>query len=119
METEGWLVFFAEGVSVTAEAAVESARALSEMFESDRGQIRKEFGQATGSALLVHEALQKRPISTIRRLADETGLSVPTVTRMLKRLVAMDVVDEITGRQWKRTYAYRRYVALLDEGTEV
>lgn len=116
---EAWLAFFAEGVSATAEAAVESARTLSGIFEADRTRIREDFGQAAGSALQVHEALQKRPISTIRRLADETGLSVPTVARMLERLGAMDVVEEITGRQWRRTYAYRGYVALLDEGTEV
>ena len=71
-----------------------------------------------GSALRVHEALQRRPVATVRRAAGETGLSVPTVTRVLERLTELNLLEEISGRQWRRTYAYREYLALLNEGTE-
>ena len=115
---EAWLEFFAEGVSSTAEAAVRAAQALTALFELHRQQIKSEFGQAAGSALRVHEALQRRPVATVRRAAGETGLSVPTVTRVLERLAGMNLLEEISGRRWRRTYAYREYLALLNEGTE-
>ncbi len=115
---EEWLVFFVEGISTTAEAAVNSAQALTEMFERDRKRVQEELRQAAGSALRVHDVLQARPVSTIRRLADSTGLSQPTVTRTLERLIEMDLVEEISGRNWRRTYIYRDYLAILNEGTE-
>ncbi|MFQ5528503.1 MAG: Fic family protein, partial [Thermoanaerobaculia bacterium] len=115
---EEWLAFFAEGVSTTAEAAVASAQALTRLFESDRELVREKLRQAAGSALRVHNALQARPVSTIRRLSQATGLSVPTISRALDRLVELDVVEEITGRKWRRTYAYREYLGVLNEGTE-
>lgn len=115
---EEWLVFFATAVSVTAAGAVASAQALTGMFEQNRARIQAELGQAAGSALRVHEAMQARPVSTIRRLAEVTALSVPTVTKTLTRLGNINIIEEVSGRKWRRTYAYKEYLAVLNEGTE-
>ena len=36
----------------------------------------------------------------------------------LERLIAIDLVKEVTGRQRNRVYAYVSYVSLFSEGTE-
>lgn len=115
---EEWLAFFVEGVSTTAEAAVSTAQSLAEMFERDRLSIQEAFGQASSSALRVHSALQTRPVSSVRTLVEGTGLSQPTVGRTLNRLIDLKIVEEISGRRWKRTYAYREYLSALNEGTD-
>ncbi len=115
---EDWLAFFAEGVSSTAESAVASARELTRMFARDRAILQEKLGQAAESALRVQAALQARPVSTIARLAHSTGLSIPTVGRALDRLVALEIVQEVSGRKWRKTYTYREYLKVLNAGTE-
>lgn len=114
---EGWVAFFAEGVRVTAEGAVATARRLVGLFEADRTRIAR-VRKAAGSALAVHAALQRRPITTIARLVEETGLATGTVSAALKRLQELGIVLEVTGRRRNRAWSYASYLAILSEGTE-
>jgi len=115
---ETWIAFFAEGVRETADGAVATARRLVDLFEADRERVR-ETGRAAASALQVHHALQRRPVVTIRRLAETTKLSVPTVTAALGELERIGVVAELTGQRRNRLFSYRQYLAILAEGTEL
>ncbi|MEE8147239.1 MAG: Fic family protein, partial [Longimicrobiales bacterium] len=54
---EAWLIFFLEGLRVTAEGAVSAAEHVAEMFAADRARI-EPSGRRAGSALRVHEALK-------------------------------------------------------------
>jgi len=114
---EEWIDFFADGVRETAEGAVQTARRLVELFERDRQKIQA-IGRLAGSALRVHDVLQRRPLSTIAGLGAATSLSVPTVTTALEALARLRVVREVTGRRRNRVYSYVRYVRILSEGTE-
>ncbi len=114
---EGWLAFFAEAVRETAGSAVVTARKIVELFEQDRGKVGG-LGRIAGSALRVHQHLQRRPLATVSGLVGQTGLSVPTVGKVLDVLTSAGIVREITGRRRWRVFAYDRYLALLNEGTE-
>jgi Fic family protein len=113
---EAWLRFFAEGVAETAESAVSAARSLVDLFEKDRQLIQAKG--STGSALQIHHALQGRPITSISRVAKETGLSVPTVGSALQVLCELGIARELTGKRRNRLYGYDRYLQILSEGTE-
>jgi Fic family protein len=114
---EGWLAFFAAGVIEVAENAVTTARRLADLVQSDRERVRG-VGRGAPTALKVHEALQREPVTTIPRLVESTRLSVPGATAALERLVALDLVREVSGRQRGRVYSYVPYVSVLSEGTE-
>jgi Fic family protein len=114
---EGWLAFFAEAVRETAGGAVATARAIVELFDNDRAGIGG-LGRIAGSALRVQQQLQRRPLATVSGLVRETGLSTPTVGKALDALVAAGIAREVTGRRRWRVFAYDRYLALLNEGTE-
>jgi Fic family protein len=113
---EAWLRFFAEGVAETAESAVSAARSLVDLFEKDRQLIQAKG--STGSALQIHHSLQGRPITSISRVAKETGLSVPTVGSALQVLCELGIARELTGKRRNRLYGYDRYLQILSEGTE-
>jgi Fic family protein len=106
---ERWLDFFAEGVEVSATQAVATANALLAMVNADRDRIAS-LGRAAGSALAVHQALQRQPISTSAALVRATGLTAATVNKSLAHLERVGVVAELTNRQRGRVFAYRRYV---------
>jgi len=115
---ETWLEFFLEGVQVTAAGAVTTTRRLLELFANDRSAIEK-LGRRAGSALRVHAALRERPILSITKVSERASLSFSAASSAMELLVDQGIVGEVTGRRRGRLFAYRRYVAILNEGTEV
>lgn len=113
---EAWLEFFLEGVEETANQAFEAATRIVELFKRDRERITAESERA-GSALRVHELLQTQPFLTSNQLVERTGLTAPTVNAALADLERLGLVEEVTGRKRGRVFAYRGYLAILNEGT--
>ena len=115
---EAWLDFFLEGVQVTAEGAVTTARRLLELFTSHRDII-VGSGRRTGSALRVFAALEARPILSITAAAERANLSFSAASSAMDLLVDRGIAREITGKRRGRLFAYDEYVAILNEGTEM
>ena len=116
-EWEEWVRFFLEGVLDVSRGAIETARRLLALFDSDREKLQG-LGRAAGSALRVHEAMQKRPILPIRRAAELTAMSEPTAAAAIERMQALGLIREVTGRRRGRLYSYATYLSILAEGTE-
>ena len=114
---EAWLEFFLEGVAETANQAFDAATRIVELFKEDRERITAE-SERTGSALRVHELLQQTPFATANLLVERIGLSAPTVNAALADLERLGIVGEMTGRRRGRVFGYRRYLAILSEGTD-
>ena len=114
---EGWLDFFLEGVEDTATNAVRIAQALVELFKQDTVRVQA-AGRLVASALRVFNALCDRPITTLNDVCKRTGLSFPTATKGIEKLMNLGIVKELTGGRRNRLFAYDRYLAILNEGTE-
>ncbi len=114
---EAWLLFFVEGIREMAEGAVATARRLSTVADEDRQRIQS-LGRLAGSALRVHQTMQEKPLGSIPWLVRGTGLSVPTVTAVLKALQGAGIVKEITGRKRNRLFSYEKYLDIMRQGTE-
>jgi len=113
---ETWLEFFAEAVIASAAAAFDSSRRLLALVAKDRARV-EALGRASRSALAIHGALARAPIGTARSLVKATGLTAATVNKALTHLERLRIVAEVTKRQRDRVWSYRRYVAILSEGT--
>jgi len=113
---EAWIEFFVRGVRLTADGAVATGQALTKLFREDHERIQA-LGRAAGSALQVHHELQIHPMQTVATAAQRTGLSVPTVTSVMKSLEEAGIVRELTGKQRRRSFGYARYLEILNEGT--
>jgi Fic family protein len=114
---EAWLDFFLTGVADTANQAFDAATRIVELFKHDRDRITGE-SERPGSALRVHDLLQQNPYLTANLLVERTGLSAPTVNAALADLERLGIVEEVTGRRRGRVFGYRRYLAILSEGTD-
>lgn len=114
---EAWLDFFLEGVSQTADGATSTARRLAALFSEDRTKIVPR-GRLAGSALRVHDALKTRPVTTVKELRARTALSFPAASAAMNLLLDLGIARELTGRRRNRVFAYDRYLALLNEGTD-
>jgi Fic family protein len=114
---EAWLDFFLAGVADTANQAFGAATQIVDLFKQDREKITTESDRA-GSALRIHELFQQNPFHTANQIVQMTSLSAPTVNAALADLERLGIVEEVTGRKRGRVFSYRRYLAILNEGTD-
>jgi Fic family protein len=114
---EEWLRFFLEGVYTTAQQAFKTAQALIALFEHDRQRI-EQIGRAAGSALQVHQYLQRKTFISVPDAVEELKLSGPTITNAVKHLEDFGIVREVTGKMRRRLWFYQGYLTILSEGAE-
>ncbi|MGH7024556.1 MAG: Fic family protein [Caulobacteraceae bacterium] len=113
---EAWLEFFLDGVAETANQAFDAATRIVDLFKTDRERIAAGSDRA-GSALRIHDVLQKHPFATGGALVNLTRLTAPTVNAALVDLRRLAIVSETTGRRRGRVFAYTDYLKILGEGT--
>jgi Fic family protein len=114
---EAWLDFFLEGVTETANQAFESAMRIVALFKADRERI-TESAERVGSVLRLHEMMQTSPFVTTAKAVEWTHLTKPTINAALDALVRLGIVEEISGKQRGRVYAYRAYLDILSDGAQ-
>ena len=115
---ETWLEFFLDAVKATASEATDAANRLHKVATADTRRIEK-LGRAAASALTVHRAMQKRPITTANFLVKVTRLTPATVNKSLAHLERIKLVSELTERRRGRVFSYTRYAEILNEGMEL
>jgi Fic family protein len=106
-----------DGVEETAAQAVGLATQIRQLFEKDRQRISK-MGRAAGSALRVHELLQRQPIVSVPTATEKLGLSAPTVRAAIEALGKAGIVRELSGKRRDRVFGYRRYLDLMGSDTK-
>jgi len=114
---EIWFEFFIKAVSLTAEQATGTARKLSHLADENRKLIQG-MGRIAGSSLMIHQNLMVHPLTDSAHLSAATGLVPNTVNKILKALIASGIVEEVTGKGRNRIYVYRKYLDVMNEGTE-
>ena len=112
-ESAAWLEFFLDGVARTAGQAFEMSTRIVNLFEKDRATI--SAAGRTGSALRLHQQMQKNPFLTAPKARELTGLTTPTVNAAFGELQRLGIVTEVTGRSRGRVYCYKAYVDLLND----
>ncbi len=114
---EAWVDFFLEGVEQTAQGAVQTAQRLVTLFQQDT-QRTQASGRAAANALRVLDGLRQRPLCSLRQLCHNTGMTFPTTTKAMLRLVDLGIVRELTGQRRNRVFVYDAYLNILNEGGE-
>jgi Fic family protein len=114
---ETWLEFFLAGVKDTSAQASQSAHQILTLFEEDRRKIER-LGRPAASILRIHQHMQRKPILSIPATAEQLSVSAPTVAKAIQHMRKLGIVRETTGKQRHRLFVYRRYVDILNQGTE-
>ncbi|MBS0443282.1 MAG: Fic family protein [Proteobacteria bacterium] len=104
----GWLLYFLEGVEVTARLAAAQVTALIALRDTYRARF---AGQAGVLALI--DALFANPITDAKRAAREMKKSDPTARNAIAALQAAGWLREVTGRRWGRWFVAHEIVELL------
>ena len=113
---EDWLEFFLEGVIDVAASATTTTTSIVQMVERDRQKLH-ELGRGSSTALRIHDHVARYVAMSVPRTSKVLGLSEPTIANGVRRLQAVGVLREVTGRERNRLYVYDEYLKLLNEGT--
>ena len=110
---ESWVKFFLEGVIETVDQAVKTAQKIIQLFTEDRQKI-EGLGRSSASALMVHHYLEKHSITDIAKITKHCNITIPTTTKSIKLLEELGIIKEITGKERRKIYAYKKYLDILN-----
>jgi len=110
---EGWLKFFLRGVYEISKQSTEAAQKILSLQERDRARI---VHSPNGLKLLNH--LFMNPLITIHEIRRLTGISHATAGRLVKQMIKLGILNEITGYARNRKFLYKDYFDILKEGVE-
>jgi hypothetical protein len=57
-------------------------------------------------------------VTSLKLVSSRAALSFPAATSGMRMLADLGIARELTGRRRNRVFAYDRYLAILNEGTE-
>lgn len=114
---EGWLRFFLDGVADTAQQAVSTAQRLLALLAADRLRIAG-LGTRAGNVGLVFEQFARRVLLGVPQVQPHLPLSAPTIRAAIRTLQELAIVNELTGQQRHRVFAYQAYLDILSEGAQ-
>jgi len=95
----GWIGYFLEGVRWTARRAMNQAAKLADLRETMRRRLRDR-----GKALILIDQLFVNPYITVAAAESLLEVTNPTAREIVQRLEREGVLEEVSGRSWRRVY---------------
>lgn len=115
---EGWTAFFLRCVSESADDGVGAAQRLFAILGKDQKTV-IEHPAATVMAVRLFYLLPEHPIVTVSSAMGLLQTTKPTASKAMGALCQAGILHEMTGKQRDRVYAYRAYLSVLTEDTNV
>ena len=106
----GWLRFFLIGVEQTARSAVRQASRLMDLREAYRASL-----SSRPNALRLLDDLFVNPYLTAARAVQVLKVSDPTARQVINFLQEEGLLEEVTGRSWRRIYLARPILEVIEE----
>ncbi|WP_075591170.1 Fic family protein [Labilibacter marinus] len=107
-----WFKFFLVGVIETAKNGIETFDGILKLQKEVEGKI-QELGSRSSNAGLILNHLFQRPIINAQIAHQITGLSLPSVYKLIKELEDLKIVDEITGGKRGKLFVFNDYLQLF------
>lgn len=104
-----------EGIaSVSLETTI-TAREIVQLREGTRQKINDELGRRTGNGQMLLAYLFERPYVNGKLVEKATGLSQPAANALVNAMEEIGILQEITGKQTYRIFAFQEYMQLFQE----
>ncbi len=107
-----WIRFFLNGVAQTAIKGRDVFRQILTL-RTEVEQAVLSLGKRAHSARLALNLLYRKPIINAADVEEALTITTPTANALIKALVELGILVEITGQQRWRSYAFERYLRLF------
>jgi cell filamentation protein, protein adenylyltransferase len=108
-----WFKFFLVGVAETAKSSIETFDGILKLQKEVENEIQK-LGSRSNNAQMIINHLFQRPIINALQTKEITGLSLPSVYKLLKELEELKVIEEITGGKRGKLFIFEKYIGLFE-----
>jgi Fic family protein len=109
-----WVRFFLQAVIETAENGKETFQQILALRQEIEQQM-VSLGRRAENARLLIMHLYENPAITVNAVVQKLGLKYYTANQLVKALVKMNILKEITGHQRNRIFLFRRYLNVFNE----
>jgi len=107
-----WIRFFLNGVAQTATKGRDVFRQILALRTEVEQAVLK-LGKRVHSARLALNLFYRKPIINATDMEEALSITTPTANALIKALVELGILVEITGQQRWRSYAFERYLRLF------
>lgn len=111
---DSWIHYFLVGVSTQAQEAADLSDRLLDLHRDYRQRLQAKH--ATASALALIDALFENPLVYTNRAEQLLDVSAPTARATIGALEEEGILNEITGRSWRKIYRAEEIYELLRGG---
>ena len=107
-----WFKFFLVGVIETAKNGIFTFDKILKLQKDVENKVRKLKSRANNANIVVRH-LYQHPILDAQKTKDLTGLSSPSVYKLLEELENLDILQEMTGAKRGKVFFFRDYINLF------
>ena len=109
---EQWVLFFLNGVIETSRDSIKTFEKIRSLRQDCEDKVYK-FGRVApiGSQLLSH--LYSRPIVDVKEVMEVCDITHQTANSIVKRFIGAEILEEITGYNRNRTFAFKAYLDIF------
>jgi len=112
-DIESWLKFFLEGITITSDKAVSTARKILLLRDEDIHKVTT-LGRSAPKGKILLDSLYRNPIITTKTIENIAKLEYPNALGLLNKFIKKGILKEITGKARSRVYAYQNYIDLFE-----
>lgn len=111
-DIEQWFKFFLVGVIETAKNSILTFDSILKLKEEVETKL-KQLGSRSNNAQTIVNSLFQKPLIDAHRAQKITGLSMPSVYKLIDELEKLEIIEEITGAKRGKLYLFRDYIKLF------
>jgi Fic family protein len=113
-DMEQWVLFFLTGIIEIAKKGIDTFDSILKLKSTVDNKI-QELGSRVPKAMRVLDFLYKRPVINAQKVAEVSGLSLPSAYKLIEDLERLKILNEITGSKRDRSFILRDYLALFQK----
>lgn len=109
----GWINFFLDGITLTADAGAKTLQNIIGLKEKLSSLLIGNFGKRTK---LAHEFLNYlfvQPVVTIQQVKEKLHIANDTAYSLVNAFAKHEILNEVTGSKRNRLFAFEKYLNLL------
>lgn len=107
-----WFKFFLVGVIETAKNGINTFDSILKLQKEVEIKLQT-LGSRSHNAQLILNHLYQRPIIDAQKVKELTGLSSPSVYKLIDELEKLEILTEITGAKRGKIYLFKEYTKLF------
>ena len=113
---EEWLEFFLTGIIFTCNNAIETSMKILDVRKNKQELLTANLGLRLGQGLKLFDELFNKPVITVKRVCEITGLSYQNANKLASTFEELKILKEVTGQKRNRVFEFEEYMDILNEG---